>query len=79
MRRSTMSASSRKKAIGHVFLLKNRKEMCIRDRLNAAGIETEVFQNKVKELAKNHNVDLDTMIAEEGSFEKALKLSLIHI
>ena len=42
-------------------------------KLNAAGIETEVFQNKVKELAKNHNVDLDTMIAEEGSFEKALK------
>ena len=42
-------------------------------KLNAAGIETETFQNKVKELAKNHNVDLDTMIAEEGSFEKALK------
>ena len=42
------------------------------DKLNAAGIKTEDFQNKVKELAKSHNVDLDSMIEKEGSFEKAL-------
>lgn len=42
------------------------------DKLNAAGIETETFQNKIKELAKSHNVDLDSMIEKEGSFEKAL-------
>lgn len=43
------------------------------DKLKAAGISTETFQNKVKALAKSHNVDLDEMIKEEGSFEKALK------
>lgn len=43
------------------------------NKLNTAGIETETFQNKVKELAKSHNVDLDAMIEKEGSFEKALK------
>ncbi len=42
-------------------------------KLSAAGIETETFQNKVKQLATNHNVDLDAMIEKEGSFEKALK------
>ena len=41
--------------------------------LNAAGIETDIFQEKVKELAKSHNVDLDSMIEKEGSFEKALR------
>ena len=45
----------------------------ITDRLKKAGIETETFQNKIKELAKTHNVDLDKMIEKEGSFEKALK------
>lgn len=44
----------------------------ILNKVNAAGIETEVFQDKIKELAKNHNVDLDSMIEKEGSFEKAL-------
>lgn len=42
-------------------------------KLSAAGIETETFQNKVKQLASSHNVDLDAMIEKEGSFEKALK------
>ena len=41
--------------------------------LNDAGIKTEDFQNKIKELAKTHNVNLDEMIKQEGSFEKALK------
>ena len=42
-------------------------------KLSNAGIEVETFQNKIKELAKSHNVDLDSMIEEEGSFEKAIK------
>ena len=42
-------------------------------RLSDAGIKTEDFQNKIKELAKTHNVNLDEMIKQEGSFEKALK------
>ena len=41
-------------------------------KLNDAGVKTEEFQNRIKELAKNHNVDLDSMIEKEGSFEKAL-------
>lgn len=42
-------------------------------KINGAGIETEKFQNKVVELANKHNVNLADMIAQEGSFEKALK------
>lgn len=42
-------------------------------RLSDAGIKTEDFQNKIKELAKTHNVNLDEMIKQEGSFEKALR------
>lgn len=42
------------------------------EKLNAAGIKTEDFQNKVKELAKTHNVNLDEMIKKEGSFENAM-------
>lgn len=42
-------------------------------RLSDAGIKTEDFQNKIKELAKTHNVNLDEMVKQEGSFEKALK------
>lgn len=41
-------------------------------KINNAGIETETFQNKITELAKSHNVDLASMIEEEGSFEKAI-------
>ena len=48
------------------------------EKLSKAGIETEVFQNKVKELAKNHNVDLDMMIEQTGSFEKALSTAFSH-
>ena len=42
-------------------------------RLGNAGIKTEDFQNRIIELAKTHNVNLDEMIEKEGSFEKALK------
>ena len=42
-------------------------------RLGDAGIKTEDFQNKIIELSKTHNVNLDEMIKKEGSFEKALK------
>lgn len=43
------------------------------DKIQEAGLSTEDFQNNIKELAKEHNVDLDSMIEKEGSFEKALK------
>lgn len=42
-------------------------------RLSDAGIKTEDFQNRIIELAKTHNVNLDEMIEKEGSFEKALR------
>ena len=42
-------------------------------KLGDAGIKTEEFQNRISELAKTHNVNLDEMIEKEGSFEKALK------
>ena len=45
----------------------------LNNKLKNAGIETETFQNKIKELAKTHNVNLDEMIKQEGSFEKALR------
>ena len=42
-------------------------------KLNAAGIETDAFQNKIIELAGTHKKKFQQMIEEEGSFEKALK------
>lgn len=42
-------------------------------KLNAAGIETDAFQNKIIELAGTHKKKFQQMIDEEGSFEKALK------
>ena len=42
-------------------------------KLNAAGIETDTFQNKIIELAGTHKKKFQQMIDEEGSFEKALK------
>lgn len=42
-------------------------------KIEEAGGSTEEFQNRVKQLAKDHNVDLDKMIEKEGSFEKALR------
>lgn len=42
-------------------------------KVNKAGITTEQFQNRVKQLAKNHNVDLDKMTKKYGTFENALR------
>ena len=42
-------------------------------KLNAAGIETEAFQQKIIELSGTHRSEFEKMIEEEGSFEKALK------
>lgn len=42
------------------------------EQINSAGIETETFQEKLKECAKSHNVNLDKMIEKEGSFGKAV-------
>ena len=47
-------------------------------KLNDAGIDTEKFQNQVKALAKEHNVDLDSMIEKEGSFEKAVVKAMLR-
>lgn len=53
-------------------VLSSKWDILVR-KLNTAGIETDAFQDKVKELAKSHNVNLDEMIKKEGSFEKALQ------
>ena len=42
-------------------------------KLNTVGIETDVFQNKIKELSGVSNEEWDNMVKDCGSFEKALQ------
>lgn len=42
-------------------------------KVNEAGISTADFQDKVKDVAKNHNVDIDDMIKKYGSLEKVFR------
>ena len=63
-------SESRNNILGNVF---NSKWDTLNKRLEEAGISTSEFQNRLKKLAKEHNVDLDKMIKKEGSFEKALQ------
>ena len=43
------------------------------EKMNAAGIKTEEFQNRIIELSGTHKKEFEKMIEEEGSFGKGLK------
>lgn len=42
-------------------------------KINEAGIETSKFEEKVKEVAKSHNIDIDTILSGYDSFEDACR------
>ena len=43
------------------------------EKVNKAGIKTKDFENALIKTARKHNIAIDDMIKEEGSFEKTLK------
>ena len=54
-------------ALGNVVTIKDWKQ------LQNAGKATKNFENSLIEVAKSHNVSVDSMIATEGSFANTLK------
>lgn len=42
-------------------------------KINEANISTDDFESKIKEVAKSHGVDVDQMISDYGSLEKAFQ------
>ncbi len=42
-------------------------------KINEAGIETKIFEEKVKSVAESHNVDIEKIIEDHGSLEKAFQ------
>ena len=42
-------------------------------KINEANISTDDFESKIKEVAKSHGVDIDQMISDYGSLEKAFQ------
>lgn len=43
------------------------------EKLNEAGVSSEEFEDKVRKTTKEHGQDLDALIKEYGSFEKAIR------
>lgn len=68
------SAESRNKLISGAF---NSKWDQIVEKVEAAGVKTEDFENKVKEAAKAHGLDIDKIIEDHGSLEKAFQENAI--
>lgn len=46
-------------------------------KINEAGIESSTFEEKIRTVAENHNINLDKMIEEHGSLEKAFRSGAI--
>lgn len=42
-------------------------------KINDAGVQTTVFENKIKDVAKSHNIDIDKIVKEYGSLKKAFQ------
>ncbi len=42
-------------------------------KIEEAGIETSVFEEKISQVAKKHNIDIDSIVQEHGSLQKAFK------
>lgn len=64
------SAERRNKLLGEA-LTSNYDKMI--EKINKAGVETTKFESKVKEIAKNHNIDIEKIIDDYGSLEDAFK------
>lgn len=56
--------------------LNNNWEKLI-ESINGAGVETKVFEEKVRAVSEKHGIDLDAMIAKHGSLEKAFRSGAI--
>jgi peptidoglycan hydrolase-like protein with peptidoglycan-binding domain len=48
-------------------------------KINEAGIETDRFEEKLKSTAEAHGIDVDKLIKEHGSLEKAFRSGAISI
>lgn len=46
-------------------------------KINEAGIETDKFEEKLKSTAESHGIDVDKLIKEHGSLEKAFRSGAI--
>lgn len=46
-------------------------------KINEAGIETGVFEEKIKSTMKAHDLDVDKIVAEHGSLQKAFKAGAV--
>ena len=46
-------------------------------KINEAGIETGTFESKIEEVAKSHNVNVDSLIKKYGSLEDAIQAGAI--
>lgn len=42
-------------------------------KINDAGVQTTVFENKIKDVAKSHKIDIDKIVKEYGSLKKAFQ------
>lgn len=47
-------------------------------KINKVGISTEKFQEKLKTVAKKHGVEVDKLVKEYGSLEKAMSLGKVE-
>lgn len=68
------SADARNKLLSGAFDSNWSK---ITEKVEEAGVKTEDFENKVKEAAKAHGLDIDKIIEDHGSLEKAFQKGAI--
>lgn len=64
------SAESRNKLLSEALVSNWDK---ITSKINEAGIETTAFEDKVREVAKAHDIDIDTLVKQYGSLEKVFQ------
>lgn len=57
---------------GNGFSFTNSAWDQLSNKITEAGVPLEEFQNKFKQVAKSHNIDVEKMIEETGSFGSAL-------
>lgn len=43
------------------------------DKISEAGIETSIFEDRVREVAKSHDIDIDALVEKYGSLEKVFQ------
>ena len=47
------------------------------EKVNAAGVTTENFEKRIHEVAKSHNIDIDSIVEKHGSLEDAFRKGAI--